>query len=93
MGCDPDHKGGFPYDEDKIHLHNVYLDIFYIDKTEVTNRQYAQCVADEACDAPSHSSSSTRDWYYDNSDFSDFPVIYVDCTDSGACCDWTGKCL
>ena len=43
MGCDPAHNGGCSSSESP--LHPVYLDAYRIDKYEVTNAQYAQCVA------------------------------------------------
>lgn len=44
MGCDPAHNGGYDCPSYEESLHTVYLDAYYIDKTEVTNDQYAQCV-------------------------------------------------
>ena len=42
MGCDPAHNGGFDcFYADELPLHAVYLDYYYIDKYEVTNRRYA----------------------------------------------------
>jgi hypothetical protein len=38
---------------DEQPVHTVYLDAFYIDKTEVTNARYRECMEAGACDAPS----------------------------------------
>lgn len=94
MGCDPDHNGGFlcTYG-DELPLHEVYLDDYYIDKFEVTNMQYTQCVADGACSEPTNFTSQTRSSYFDNPEFANYPVIYVSWNDAMAYCSWTGKRL
>jgi formylglycine-generating enzyme required for sulfatase activity len=74
-------------------LHEVYLDTFWIDQTEVTNARYKQCVDAGACLPPSSSSSATRDHYYGNPEFDDYPVISVDWYRADAYCRWAGKQL
>jgi serine/threonine protein kinase/formylglycine-generating enzyme required for sulfatase activity len=72
---------------DEQPVHTVYLDAFYIDKTEVTNAQYRECVEAGACDTPSKTTN------YDDADYAQHPVVYVSWDDADAYCRWAGKRL
>jgi len=80
-------------DTDEIPEHEVYLDAFWIDKYEVTNSQYAQCMAAGACAAPIITKSYTRTSYYGNSEYDKYPVIYVSWYEAQAYCQWAGRQL
>jgi formylglycine-generating enzyme required for sulfatase activity len=79
--------------DEEIPQHTVYLNEYWMDKTEVSNAQYALCVADGACTRPANNVSSTRGSYYDDSQFADYPVIYVSWSQAAAYCAWAGRRL
>ncbi len=78
-------------DEDPIHL--VYLDEYYIDKYEVTIADYQVCVEEGICNLPTKFSSYSRDEYYGNPEYADYPVIYVNWYDAQTYCEWRGARL
>jgi eukaryotic-like serine/threonine-protein kinase len=73
--------------------HPVYLDAFWIDQTDVTNKMYALCVSAGVCPAPSATSSFTHPSYYKNSKFNKYPVVNVSWNDATAYCKWAGRQL
>jgi formylglycine-generating enzyme required for sulfatase activity len=76
---------------DEKPVHTVYLDAFWIDQTEVTNKQYQACVDAGTCEPPSSTSSYTHPNYYGNPEFDNYPVIYVNWDKANRYCEvWTG---
>jgi eukaryotic-like serine/threonine-protein kinase len=73
--------------------HSLWLDAYWIDQTEVTNRMYASCVTDGVCLVPHKKSSITISNYYGNHQFDNYPVINVDWNMAKTYCEWTGKML
>jgi serine/threonine-protein kinase len=78
--------GSMDGDSDEQPVHEVYLDAFWIDKYEVTNAQYAQCVAAGACAEPLGNN-------YQDPAYSNHPVVYVTWTDAKGYCEWAGRKL
>jgi Uncharacterized conserved protein len=78
---------------DEVPQHSVNLSAYWIDITEVTNGMYGKCVADGHCSEPTNKSSMTRDSYYDNSSYENYPVIYVNWYQANTFCEWAGEKL
>ena len=79
-------NGGFP--EDEKPQHTVYLDAYYIDKHEVTNKQYKKFVRSTGHRLPFH-------WIDGNypPEQGDYPVVGVSFQDAQAYAKWAGKRL
>ncbi len=69
--------------------HAVYLDAFWIDRVEVTNRMYALCVDARVCSPP----VSRLNPYYGKWAYRDYPVVYVSWYTAAAYCQWAGRRL
>ena len=72
---------------DESPQHSVYLDAYWIDQTEVSNTRYQQCVDDGACDPPIYTE------YYNDSNYSNHPVVYVSWHNAVDYCQWAGRRL
>jgi len=81
----------FPLVQQPIHM--VEVPDYYIDKFEVTNEQYSACVNENICDLPTKLSSLTHASYYDNPQFANFPVIFIQWADAKQYCEWRGARL
>jgi len=73
---------GQAYDSEKPQQ-TVYLDAFWIDRTEVTNAQYRKCVEAGACREPGC-------WDEDNYNAPDQPVVCVSWDDAQTYAAWVG---
>lgn len=68
-------------------VHTVFLDAYWIDQTEVTNRMYGLCVKDAVCSRP----GSTV--YYDDDAYLDYPVVFIEWDQAKTYCEWAGERL
>ena len=76
---------GDPYEKP---FHSVYTDGFWMDRTLVTNAQYAQCPA-STCTSPYKFDSHKRpNGYYDNPAYKDHPVMNVTWYQASDYCSW-----
>ena len=70
-------------EDDEKPQHTVYLDAFWIDRTEVTNAQYRKCLEAGACQEPGC-------WDQNDYNASDQPVVCVSWDDAQAYAAWAG---
>jgi len=76
--------------ENEYPAHPVIISSFWIDKTEVSNRQYEECVRAGVCTPPIDLGSNYRTTYYGEPAFADFPVIWVTHAQASEYCTWAG---
>ena len=74
-------------DGDEKPQHTVYLDAFWIDRTEVTNEMYRRCVQAGACTEPAHSRR------YGSVEYRKHPVMGVSWVQAVEYCTWAGRRL
>ncbi len=78
---------------DEIPPHLVTLGGFWIDQTEVSNAQYARCVAAGACNPPFSAILERHQDYYDNPEYDAYPVLHVNWMHGHNYCTWVGGAL
>jgi len=79
--------------ENEYPQHEIIIDAFWLDRTEITNIQYEHCVQNGPCSAPKDFSSQTRGYYYNEPEFADYPIINVTWYQAVAYCTWVGARL
>jgi formylglycine-generating enzyme required for sulfatase activity len=70
--------------------HPVQLSDFWLDQTEVTNGQYRLCVDAGVCEPPLDPGSFSRDSYFEEVEFSPYPVINLTEDMAADYCSWVG---
>lgn len=66
----------------------LVLNEYWIQKTEVTNANYAECVKANKCTPPQQTISKTRATYYGNPKYNNYPVIFVNHAQAQQYCKW-----
>lgn len=79
--------------EEEKPSHAVYLSVYWIDRTEVTNGMYSLCVQAGVCRPPSQFGSATRAKYYGEALYYEYPVIHVSWKDAQTYCNWARRRL
>ncbi|MDE3088093.1 MAG: formylglycine-generating enzyme family protein [Chloroflexota bacterium] len=72
---------------DEQPAHTVYLDAFWIDRTDITNAMYRRCVQAGACTPPSDTT------YYNDASYADHPVVFVSWNQATTYCAWVSRRL
>ena len=70
--------------------HTVEMPDYWLDQTEINNGQYRLCVESGECDQPNKMGSFTREHYYDDPAFDDYPVVQVTWNMAADYCKWAG---
>jgi formylglycine-generating enzyme required for sulfatase activity len=70
--------------------HEVYLDPYYIDQTEVTNLYYRACVQEGGCETPEFITVQVWDNYFGLERFNNYPVAYISWPEAQNYCRWRG---
>jgi formylglycine-generating enzyme required for sulfatase activity len=77
---------------DEQPVHTITLDAYWIDKTEVTNVMYSQCVQSGPCLKP-YNQSNTHFNYYPDPQFANYPVLNLKWSSADKYCTWAGRRL
>lgn len=74
-------------------VHSVYLDDFWIDKTEITNSMYYLCMEFGPCEAPlSDGFYAPKDHFKDPLK-AELPVVFITWYNAETYCEWVGRRL
>jgi eukaryotic-like serine/threonine-protein kinase len=81
-------------DTDEKPQHRVTLDAFWLDRTEVTNANFAKCMAEGACRPDTYETSAiTYTPYGFHPDYEAYPAFLYEPDVAAAYCVWAGRRL
>jgi len=79
---------------DETPRRTIYLDAFYIDRWEVTNREFAAFVAATGYVTDAERKGESKTWRApDTAGRESYPVVWMSWNDADAYCQWAGKRL
>lgn len=90
MGSNPDPEVDPYFWGAESPQHEVTLRDYWIYQTEVTNVMYQKCASEKACPIPSQKKSRLVEDYHSNTQYGNYPVIYVNWVSAQAYCKWAG---
>jgi len=74
--------------------HQVYLDAYWIDRTEITNAEFSRCMAAGACQPKIYDTvATTYIPYAVHPDYQDYPALLEEFDAAAAYCMWAGRRL
>ena len=68
----------------------MFQSAYCIAEREVSNGEWKECVDSGVCAEPHSRTSVTRDNYYIDSSFNEYPVIHIDWYQAQSYCEWIG---
>ncbi|MFZ5903232.1 MAG: bifunctional serine/threonine-protein kinase/formylglycine-generating enzyme family protein [Chloroflexota bacterium] len=83
---------------DEFPQHDVFLNQYWIDSTEVTAKMYMACVNAGVCNLDAFNERTTVDMlefsdYYTNPEYENYPAVEVTWENAARYCEWAGKRL
>ncbi len=80
--------------EDELYMHEVYVSSFNIDKTPVTNKQFAEFVRATGYQTDAEKKNEANTWRTQmTAGKENHPVVWMSWNDANAYCKWAGKRL
>jgi formylglycine-generating enzyme required for sulfatase activity len=68
--------------------HTVTISAYYIDKYEITNAEWDSCVKAGKCSPPGSERAYDGTPYYDQDEFGNYPVVFINWQQASDYCEW-----